>query len=66
METTNDLRKQVIQRARAMRREFPGLRVGQAHYNALSEIDPELAKALPNECDPFYDDRKLERFLNEL
>lgn len=68
METNNinDLRKQVIQRAKEMRKEHPSLRVGQAHMNALTELDPEVAKAIPSDVDPFYDDRKLWRFLSEL
>lgn len=47
-------------------RYSPYLRRGQAYFNVLSEVDPELARsvAADGRLDPFYDDSKLPAFLN--
>lgn len=39
-------------------------RVGQGLFNALNEINPELAKKIKNghQVDPFHDDRNIKKF----
>lgn len=45
-------------------RERRGLRKGQAFFNVLREMEPELANGLNGTADdPFYNDGKLPRFL---
>lgn len=45
-------------------RERRGLRRGQAFFDVLSELEPELAERLTGTADdPFYDDSKLPAFL---
>ena len=43
------------------------LRYGQCMFNALYEIDEELADSLRGDvCDPFYKDEKCKEFLKEI
>ena len=43
------------------------LRYGQCMFNALYEIDEELADSLRGDvCDPFYKDEKCKEFLQEI
>ena len=45
----------------------PQLRLGQAYYNVLFDIDPELAREINGtECDPFYRDDLIPAFLEKL
>ena len=45
----------------------PGLRRGQALFNALYTLDPKLAnKTRGIELDPFYDDKKVPKFLERV
>jgi hypothetical protein len=45
-------------------RERRGLREGQAYFDVLLELEPELAQRLTGTADdPFYDDGKLPAFL---
>jgi hypothetical protein len=45
-------------------RERRGQRKGQAFFNVLQDLDPELAGRLTNTADdPFYNDQKLPGFL---
>jgi hypothetical protein len=45
-------------------RERRGLRKGQAFFNVLQEMEPELADRITSSADdPFYDDGKLPEFL---
>jgi hypothetical protein len=45
-------------------RERRGLRKGQAFFNVLLELEPEVAHRLIGTAeDPFYDDGKLPEFL---
>lgn len=54
-------------RARAYRRDNPNLRWGQALFNALYDINPELADHIRGTgSDPFYDDSKINHFYNSL
>lgn len=40
-------------------------RCGQAHYNALRDVRPDIAGMIVNtDKDPFYDDSRLPVFLN--
>ena len=42
-------------------------RRGQWLFNVLSEYDPDLANKIRNtECDPFYDDAKIEKLFTYL
>ena len=42
---------------------MPSLRKGQAYFNALSAINPELTKEITGtDADPFYDNSKIGRF----
>jgi hypothetical protein len=45
-------------------RQRPGLRKGQAFFNVLLELEPDVAHGLTGTAeDPFYDDGKLPEFL---
>lgn len=45
------------------RKNHPMMRKGQAAYNALADVSPELAKEVNGtEFDPFYKDEALDRF----
>jgi hypothetical protein len=45
-------------------RERSGLRKGQAYFDVLVELEPELAERLAEtDDDPFYNDEKLPDFL---
>jgi hypothetical protein len=45
-------------------RERRGQRKGQAFFNVLYEMEPELAhRVIGTDADPFYDDGKLPDFL---
>ena len=41
-----------------------GLRYGQALYNHIFEVAPQIAYKIPDELDPFYDDDIVPAFLN--
>lgn len=42
----------------------PLQRIGQAYYNALSELHPELAGEINStDLDPFFNDGRLDEFL---
>ena len=42
-------------------------RTGQAYFNALSELYPEIAELIrATDYDPFYDDKKLIKFFDYL
>lgn len=48
-------------------RENPAQRVGQAYFNGLHEVYPELADAIRGTyADPFYNDDALADFLYEV
>ena len=45
-------------------RQRPGLRKGQAFFNVLLQLEPDVAHRLMGTAeDPFYDDGKLPEFL---
>lgn len=45
----------------------PGLRKGQTFFNVLLELQPDLAHRIEDTPDdPFYDDRKLPKFLAQI
>jgi len=45
----------------------PGERLGQAYFNALQDVRPDLAaKVRANGLDPFYEDERLSAFLSYL
>lgn len=53
----------VRQRALEMEKENPDLRIGQATFNALCEIEPELAELVRSQPqDPFFRDEQLPDF----
>jgi len=44
-----------------------GIRLGQYAYNLLFEGYPEIAnKITGTECDPFYNDKMLQKFLSKI
>lgn len=44
-----------------------GLRLGQNYFNELNNFDPRMAKKIKGtEFDPFYDDFKIEKFLDHI
>jgi len=50
--------------ASVMMNEQPNLRYGQALYNCLVDINPQLVTSINNtEIDPFYDNNKVPAFL---
>lgn len=50
-------------RARELRRQNPNYRWGQALFNALYDINPELADHVRGTgADPFYDNSKINHF----
>jgi hypothetical protein len=45
----------------------PSWRWGQAAFNACYELFPDIADIIRGtECDPFYDDSRLEKFINKV
>lgn len=44
---------------RRLMEQHPEYRVGQALFNTVSELDPDLAERLRQDCDPFYDDAQV-------
>ncbi len=53
--------------AKELRDQPSGYRVGQAAFNVLHDLSPELANAVRStELDPFYEDQKLGEFYNWL
>jgi hypothetical protein len=55
---------QYLQAVEVAMRERRGMRKGQTFFNALLELQPELAHRLEDTADdPFYNDGKLPQFL---
>lgn len=43
------------------------VRKGQMYFNELHNINPQLADSIRNSsCDPFYNDSRIEKFLNKI
>ena len=55
----------VCEIAAEMLRDYPFLRVGQAYFNALYKIDPDLANNIRGDgyLDPYLSDDNLPNFL---
>lgn len=57
----------LIDKANAYVVEYPSLRLGQAYFNALLEIDQTTANEIRSTSDdPFYDDSKVRQFLDKV
>lgn len=41
---------------------FPNWRLGQAYFNVLARLRPDLADDIRQEVDPFYDDELVSEF----
>jgi hypothetical protein len=55
---------EVRMHAKATRLRYPDVREGQAIFNALYSLEPEIANAMRGgELDPFYADSMIEPFL---
>jgi len=55
------------QRAEMLRKENPGMRRGQALFNAFAEIFPDKADRIRGtDIDPFYSDKRIGAFLREV
>jgi hypothetical protein len=47
--------------------DHPDWRVGQAHFNVLADLAPDVADAVRGtNLDPFYDDARLDAFLRHV
>jgi hypothetical protein len=48
-------------------RRHPTQRCGQAYFNGLHEVAPEIADAIRGTADdPFYDNKRFDRFINRV
>ena len=64
---TKDELKELCQTATVYIAHNSNLRMGQALFNTLRELHPEIADDVrdsSNNCDPFYDDSKIPAFFN--
>lgn len=53
----------IATRSTALRLQRPDLRPGQAHWSALEELHPAIARRLDNgDADCFNNDRRITRF----
>ena len=64
---TPDQIKVVLETATKIRMEYPYFRKGQAFFNALYHLHPEIADNIRStEFDPFYDDNKTKPCINKI
>ena len=57
----------VVAQAGKERKACPALRKGQSLFNALHDLNPELANSIRcGDIDPFYDDSRISLFLDWL
>ena len=64
---TKDELKELCQSATVYIAHNRYMRMGQALFNTLRELHPEIADDVrdsSNNCDPFYDDSKIPAFFN--